>query len=116
MRQRIAFRAKVVVDHVEDHGDAALVAGVDQRLEVVGRAVAVVRRELKHAVVAPAPRAGELRHRHQLNRRDAQFDQLIQKRDRGPIRSFRRVGADVQFVDQVVLERQARSSFPPCHR
>ena len=54
LRQVVAGRAEVVVDDVEDHGQAEPVRGVDEVLEIGGRAVAVERREPLHAVVAPA--------------------------------------------------------------
>ena len=83
--QVVADRAEVVVDDVEDDGDAAARARVDEAAEVVGRAVQVRRREQVDAVVAPAEAPVELGDRHQLDHRDADARQLAQLvRGRGP--------------------------------
>ena len=52
--QVVAIGPEVVVDHVEDHGEATLVAGVDQCLQPRRAAVEVVGRVEIDAVVAPA--------------------------------------------------------------
>ena len=62
----------MVVDHVEDHGQAGLMGGVDEPLQRPRAAVAVLHGVGMDAVVAPVAVAGELGHRHQLDRRDAQ--------------------------------------------
>ena len=89
----------VVVDHVEDHLEARAVQRLDHRLELVdllaavpGRAVAVVRREEADRVVAPVVRhagardvrlRGELVHRQQLDRRDAEVLEVVHRGVRG---------------------------------
>ena len=72
----VAVGAEVVVHHVEEHGQAEAVGAVDEPAEVVGRAVAVERGEQIDAVVAPAEGAGELGHRHQLERRDPEVGEV----------------------------------------
>ena len=64
--------------------------GVDQRLEVVGRAVGGIRREQQHAVIAPVPSPGEIGDRHQLDRGEAGVDQVIEPVDGGAERPLRR--------------------------
>ena len=58
----------MVVDDVEEYGEAEPVRGVDETSQVVGRAVAARRREQRHAVVAPVARPGKVGDRHQLDR------------------------------------------------
>ncbi len=105
--QVVAFRAEVVVDDVEQHHQAARVRGVDEALHVVRRAVGRFGREQQHAVVAPAARAGEVGHRHQLDGRDAERDEVIETLDRGRERSFRREGAHVELVHHRLVPRPA---------
>ena len=76
--QVIAVRAEVVVDHVEVHAQAEAVGGVDQALQVFRRAVGGVGCVGQHAVIAPVAPAGEVGHRHQLQRGHAQRQQLRQ--------------------------------------
>ena len=102
----VPLRAEVVVDHVEDHRQPLAVAGIDQPLEPLRTAVAVLDGEGIDAVVAPVALPGELGHRHQLQGGHAQFQQVVEAgNDRGE-GAGRGEGADVEFVDQVVLERQ----------
>ena len=68
----------VVVDHVQDDGDAALVARVHQRLEVVLGSVGLVHGEVERRVVAPAVVAVELIDRHELQGLHAEAFQVIQ--------------------------------------
>ena len=70
-RQAVLILRKVARHPVEDHADAGLVKGIDEELEVVGRAEAAGRREEADHLVAP--RAGErmLHHRQQLDVREA---------------------------------------------
>ena len=83
--EHVALGAEVVVDDVEDHGEPAPVALVDEALQAGRAAVGVLDGEGEHAVVAPVPSAGELGDRHQLDRGDPEIDQVIE-RDRSPRR------------------------------
>ena len=60
----------MVVDDVEDDRQAERVRAVDERAEVVGRAVQTRRRKREHAVVSPAESTGKLGDRHDLEDRD----------------------------------------------
>ena len=62
-------RADVVVDDVEEDGEAARVAGVHEPLQRVGPAVGLVHRPQADPVVPPAVLARERGERHQLHRR-----------------------------------------------
>ena len=55
----VSFRAEMVVDHVQDHGQSLLVAGVDQPLQTLGAAVGVLDGKGIDAVVAPVARSRE---------------------------------------------------------
>ena len=71
----ISHRPKVVVDHVEQHGEALAMRRIHKTLQRVGAAVGLVHGEKRHAVVSPAVMAGESRHRHQLDMRNAEVAQ-----------------------------------------
>ena len=58
--QVIPGRAEMVVDHVEEDHHAERMGAVDERLEIVGRAVGGVGREGQHAVIAPVAAAGKV--------------------------------------------------------
>ena len=97
--QIIAFGSKVVVDDVEKHHELVRVRRVDQSLQIVTRPVACVRCERQHAVVTPVPAAGEIRHRHQLDRGHADLGEITEPLDRGRERPCMGERADVEFVD-----------------
>ena len=82
-------------------------AGVDQPLQALRPAVAVLRRVGKHPVVAPVPRARELGDRHDLDGRDAQIAEVAQPGDDAVERALGREGADVQLVEDQVLAADA---------
>ncbi len=71
----VAVGAEVVVNHVEEDGHPLAVARLDESLEPLGTAVAVLRGERVDAVVSPASHAGKLADGHQLDGRDAQVEQ-----------------------------------------
>src|SRR5215470_12652012 len=67
LREIIAFRAKMIVDHIKCDGDALLVTGADQGLQGRRSAVGILYGERKDTIVAPIPISRKLRYRHQLN-------------------------------------------------
>ncbi len=95
----------MVVDHVEHHHQAESVGPVDERLEVLGRAIGMVRRVVQHAVIAPAARAGKIRDGHQLDRRDAEIGQLLELPRQGREGAFGRRRADMRLVDHRLFPR-----------
>ena len=97
-RQEVADRAEVVVDDIQDHGQAGQMARVDKTLHRLGTAIGLVGREQVDAVVTPAARAGELGHRHDLDRIHAELDQVGEALDRGIERSGGGERADVKLV------------------
>ena len=101
----------MVVDDVEDHGQSAGVARVDEaRLRPSGPAVGVMRRVQVDPVVAPAAVARELGDRHQLDVRDAQRDEMVEVLDRPVERALGRERPDVQLVDHRLRERHRLES------
>ena len=95
----------VVVDDVEDHRHLLPVRSVDKPREPLRPAVDGVGRRVEHAVVAPATGTGEGRDGHQLDRRHAQLAKPGQPgRDRSE-RALRREGADVELVENELVDR-----------
>ena len=74
----VSVRAEVIVDDIEEHHEPALVRGIDQRLQLIGRAVGTVGRKGQRAVVAPVARAGKIVDRHQLDGGDAEPRQAVE--------------------------------------
>ena len=107
LREVVAFGPEMVVNHVQHHGKAVPVAGVDQALEARRTAVRVLRGERVHAVVAPVAVSGKLRHRHDLESGHAQRGEPGELPDGGIERAFGRKGPDVHFVKDVLFEGQA---------
>src|SRR6185312_16180193 len=103
----VPLRTEMVVDDVKQDGEAARMAGVDEVLQIVGPAVAAVGREEQHAVIAPIALAGKIRHRHQLDRGDAEAHEMVEVAlDAGEIAALgERPG--VEFVEHDLLPAPA---------
>ena len=69
----------VVEHHVQDHRNAPFVTSVDELLELVFGAVGFVHGEIEARIVAPAVVAIELIDGHELQCRDVQFAQIVQR-------------------------------------
>jgi hypothetical protein len=108
--QIVAFRAEVVVHDVDQHHEIARVRCVDQRSQVVGRAVARVRRERQHTVVPPVALAREIGERHELDRRHAEVRKIVEPRLHTPERALGRERADMKLVH----DRFAPRTSAPC--
>ena len=102
-----AGRPEVVVDDVEDHSQSHGVGGVDEASHVVRAAVEVRRGEEVDPVVPPAERAGELRHRHDLDRPHPEIGQAGQPGLGGRPCALRSEGPDVELVDHVLVAGEA---------
>src|SRR5690606_34634329 len=111
-RQVIAVRAEMVVDDVEADTKALVVARIDEALECCRSPVRVLHGERVHPVVAPVTRSGELRERHQLDDADPEVTQCGQPACSRVERALRREGADVQLVEDVLVEGQAGPVVP----
>ena len=102
----ISFRAQVVVDDIEHDRQSVPVARIDKPLQAFRAAIAILHSKGMNPVVAPIAVAWELSHGHQLNRRHAQFLQFNQVWNDRIKRSFAAVRADVDFIDDVVFQRE----------
>ncbi len=69
-------RPQVVIDHVEDDGDAMTVSRFDELLEAQHAAVIRLHGEWQRQVIAPGAAAGELHRRHDLHGVDAHLAQV----------------------------------------
>ena len=101
---------EVVVDDVENHGETAVMAGVDEAFERVGAAVVFGYGEQVDAVVAPAAIASERRNRHDFDVRDAKLVEVIEALDGRVEGACRGEGPDVHFVHDCAARGGA------CHR
>ena len=61
----------MVVNDIEECGEALHVAGIHQPLEALGAAVTMLGCKGMHPVIPPIACPGELSHRHDFNRCDA---------------------------------------------
>ena len=102
-------RADVVVDDVQHHAEAAVVAGVHEPLEPVRAAVGLVHRPPQHPVVPPAGGAVECVDRHHLDQVDAEVGQVVEPLDGRVERPAGRERADVQLVQHGPGQRAAPS-------
>ncbi len=113
--QVVARRAEVVEHRVDQHAEAAGVAGVDEADQCVGSAVGFVHRVPEHAVVAPAVGSAERVDRHQLDEVDTEVDQVVELLDRRVEGSCGGEGSGVQFVDHAALDGAAGpAGVGPC--
>ena len=72
----------MAVHHVEQNSDATRVCRFDESLQVLRPPVGRVRGVYEHTVVSPATQAGEVAHRHNLDRGKDQRREVIQLPDR----------------------------------
>ncbi|RKO96300.1 hypothetical protein CAUPRSCDRAFT_12007 [Caulochytrium protostelioides] len=109
-RIRAQIRAggpEMVVDDIEDDGEAVSVGGVDEAAQPARAPVGLVDGIPRDAVVAPPVGAVERVHGQQLDMRDAQVAQVRELRDRRIERALGREGAHVHLVDDAAIQRAA---------
>ncbi len=102
LAQVVAFGAEVVVHDVQQHRQPVLMGRFHQPPQAGRTAVGAAGREPVHPVVAPVAAAGELGHRHDFQRGDAEVAQVGQLARGGRERSLRRERADVALVDDEI--------------
>src|ERR1700754_3835311 len=103
----IAFRSEMIIDHIDDDRNAFPVRCIDETLEAGDTAIGVLYGEGIDAVIAPVAVTWELRQWHELDRIDAQLHEVIEPLY-DPFKVVRgREGAGMQFVDDLVAERDA---------
>src|ERR1700712_5367173 len=109
-REVVSIGAKVIVDNVKEYHDFSSMRRVDQRLKVVGPAIAGIRREQQYAVVSPVAATGKVGDRHDLDGGDSEVSQIVQPIDRAAKRAFLCEGPDVYFINDGFFPRPPR----PC--
>ena len=95
--QVIPFRTEVIVDDVQKHYEPAHMRGIDQGAQIVRTAIGAVRRIQQDAVIAPIAPSREVGERHQLDRRHAGLDQVIELVDDGAKAAGGGEGADMEL-------------------
>src|SRR6516225_7759250 len=102
----VSFRTDMVVDDVEDDGDAQGVGGVDEAAEINRLAVEMGGREKIDAVVSPAESARKFCHRHDFEAGDTELGES-RKFAQGSIPApLRGECADMHFVDDEAFSRE----------
>ena len=107
--ERLAARSDVVVDDVEHDAEPFAVGRIHEPRQACRPAVGRVRRVGVEAVVSPAAVAGKGRHRHQLDRGDAELAQPSQPRDDAVEGRLRRERPDVELVEDEFVQREPRA-------
>ena len=79
--QVVTFRTKVVVDDVEEDGEAAGMAGLDEPLQLLRRAIPRSGRIEENAVISPISSSRKLGDRHQLDGSRAELLDVIEMPD-----------------------------------
>src|SRR5262249_9792178 len=101
--QIIAFRAKVVIHHIQHHSQAALMTGIDQPFEALRPAIRGLRSKRIDTVVTPVTAARKLRDRHKFQCGNTNVPELVQVWDDSLKRPFRGKRSDVEFIKNVFL-------------
>ena len=107
LAQVVSFRAEMVVDDVQHHREPFAMTSVDQPLQPQRSAIYGMRRVKVGAVVPPVARAGKRRHRHELDRRDAQVAQVGKPANNTVESSLGREGSGVQLINYEIFQRAA---------
>src|ERR1043165_5173283 len=79
---------------------------VHQALESLGATVAGLNRVVRRTVVAPTALARELGDRHEFDRGDTEFLQVVELLNDTVECAFRRERSGIQFVEDVLLKRE----------
>ena len=105
--------APMIVHDVHQHRDVPVMAGFDECLELVGRAVGRFDGEGIRKIVPPTRRGGKLADRHQLDGVDTEVDKVVKLLDgvgefsRQPVEGRRIIKRpDVHFIDNQFVRRR----------
>jgi hypothetical protein len=99
----------MVVDHVKKCRETMAVTGIDETLEAMRSAIAVLRRIRMHTIVSPVACAGKLGHRHDFDRRHTQLAQRWQPRYNRIECAF---GCECTYMQLIKYEVFARDAAP----
>jgi hypothetical protein len=95
----------MVVNDIEQHGEAGRMAGAHERSEFRRRTVSGEWREKIDAVITPATLAWEARQRHELDMRHTEIAQMRKLLLRACVSAFGGKCTDMQFIDDRFIER-----------
>src|SRR5882672_11238717 len=107
LREVIPLRAKMVVDHVHDDGEAVVMAGIHQFLQAGGTAVGILRRVEAGAVVSPIAIPGKFGDRHDFDGGNAEVAKIGEMRNCAFKRALRGERTGMEFIDDEVFERDS---------
>ena len=97
--QIIPFRAKVVVDHIQQNHESAVMRALNQIFKIFGTAISAIGSEWENAVISPIALAGKVGDRHYFERRDSNIRKIVEPlASRGKSSGWRK-RSDMQFVD-----------------
>ena len=97
--QVVTFRTEVVVDDIEEDGEAAGMAGLDEPLQILRRAIPRSGRVEEDTVISPISSTWKFGDRHQLDGSRAELLDVIEMPDNpGEVTGFGK-GADMQLVE-----------------
>src|SRR5580704_12873545 len=68
----VSFRAKVIVDDVEENHDSAMVSALNQSFKIFGATVGTVGCERENAIITPVALPGKIGDWHQLQSSDSE--------------------------------------------
>src|ERR1039458_621141 len=95
----ISFRAKVVVDNIQQNHEPAVMGTLNQLFEIFGSAVSAIGSEGEDSVVTPVALAGKVGNWHQLHGSDSQIREIVESLAHGGERPRRGEGSHVQFIE-----------------
>src|SRR5215469_823826 len=112
--QVVSLGPKMVVDHIQHHGEPHSMAFIHQALQGYRSSIAGLRGKRIYAVVSPIALLRELRHRHQFEGGDPKILQTLQPWSNRIERTLLREGPHVNLIkDIVVLLQSGPTSIGP---
>src|SRR5262249_17962703 len=99
----VSGRSEMVVDDVEHDAEPAPVGGVDEGAQVLRTAIGSVGREGQHTIIAPVASPHEVRHRHDLEGREASPRKMVELFRESGEGSLVRRGADMDLGDNRLM-------------
>ena len=97
--QVVTFRTEVIVDDIEENGEPAGMAGLDEPLQFFRPAVLRSGSVGKDAVISPISAARELGNRHQLDGSRAELPDVVEVTDRSGEVAGLGKGTDMELVE-----------------
>src|ERR1700690_2477943 len=95
----ISYRAKVVVDDIQQNHNSPAVGGLNQVFKVLRPAITAVWSVWIDTVITPISPARKVADRHQLQRCHSEICKIVELLARGGKGTARREGSNMKFVD-----------------